>query len=400
MKKVNSSSAKGRVALIGTVVSCILGFRKELIETLITEGYEVFAFGIDYTPETEAQVRAIGAIPVSYQLERAGLNPFKGLVSILRLSRQLKQLAPDLVLSYFAKPVIFGSLAAQIAKVPKRYALLEGLGLAFTRQPEAPTLKLRLIRRSLLLLYRLVFPGLHKVIFLNPDDRDELIESGCLSSRKSELLGGIGLNLKAFPYTPIPQGRVNFLFVGRLLKEKGVREFIQAACQIKREYPEVCFTLVGGLDEQSPGGLSAQEWQQLQGDGAINATGPVSDVLSQLQAASVFVLPSYREGVPRSTQEAMSVGRAVITTDVPGCRETVKNGVNGFLIPPWDAESLADKMRYFIQHPDAAAAMGFASRQLAEDYFDAETVNARLLRILALECSRVEPAGRVSLSRD
>lgn len=378
---------KGKIALIGTVVSCILGFRRELIEMLVAEGYQVYAFGIDYTPETEAAVRALGACPVTYQLNRTGVNPFQGLISILRLSQQLKAIAPDLVLSYFVKPVVFGSLAASWAKVPKRFALLEGLGLAFTAQPHKPGVRLRLIRRALILLYRSLLPGLDQVIFLNPDDRAELQAAGCLPKSNSSILGGIGLTLADFPYSSPAPGTVNFLFVGRLLREKGIAEFIAAARKVKSRYPQARFTVVGGLDEQSPGGLSLRQWQQLLDEGVIDYRGTLADILPCLQQASVFVLPSYREGVPRSTQEAMAVGRAVITTDVPGCRETVSEGVNGFLIPAWDVDALVGRMLYCIEHPAEVVQMGLASRRMAEACFDARKVNARLLQILGLECA-------------
>ena len=168
----------------------------------------------------------------------------------------------------------------------------------------------------------------------------------------------------------------------RLLKEKGINEFIAAAKIVKSSYPDVVFTVLGGLDEGNLGALQASDVDALVNSGVIDYPGQVSDVAARIAQASVFVLPSYREGVPRSTQEAMAIGRPVITTDVPGCRETVVDGVNGFLIQPWNPQALAEKMIYFIEHPEHIEVRGLESYRMAQEKFDAHKVNQRLIAML------------------
>ncbi|PUA27596.1 MAG: glycosyltransferase family 1 protein [Cellvibrio sp. 79] len=374
-----------RVAVIGTIASSILGFRRDLIKALLEQGHEVFALAMDFNDETKQLVRELGATPVNYALSRAGVNPIRDLLDTIKLAKILRSIQPDLVFSYFVKPVIFGTLAARLANVKRRVAMLEGLGFIFTEQPEGVSKKIYLLRKIQVLLYRLSFPLLDQVIFLNPDDPKDLIARYKLKVKKVSVLGGIGLDLKSYPYAKPDLNKISFLFIGRLLKEKGINEFIAAGKIVKKLYPEVGFTILGGLDEENPGGLSAAELKHLVNTGLIDYPGHVSNIYERIVQSSVFVLPSYyREGVPRSTQEAMAVGRPIITTNVPGCRETVIDEVNGFLIPPWDPQCLADKMIYFIKNQALIEKMGLESYYIAQQKFDAAKVNKRLIELLDL----------------
>jgi len=349
------------------------------------QGHRVFAFALDYTDETKLLVKNIGAEPVDYAFSRAGLNPFGDVKNTFKLAVQLKGIRPQLVFSYFAKPVIFGTFAARLAGVKQRVAMLEGLGFVFTDQQGGSTKRTWLLRQIQVLLYKLSFPLLKKIIFLNPDDPNDLLVNHNVKVRSFEVLGGIGVDLSLYPYVKPNLEKISFLFVGRLLKEKGINEFIAAAKIVKQQFPDVTFTVLGGLDEGNPGGLKSTELDQLVKHEVIDYPGYVTNVAERLVQCSVFVLPSYyREGVPRSTQEAMAIGRPVITTDVPGCRETVIDGVNGFLVPPWQAKCLADKMIYFIEHPEKIERMGLESYKLAHEKFDAEVVNRKLINMLGL----------------
>ncbi|MFS2158311.1 glycosyltransferase family 4 protein [Pseudomonas sp. Pseusp122] len=369
-----------KIVLIGTTANGMLGFRSDLIVTLVEKGFEVYAFAIDYCNVTRRRIMDLNAIPVDYRLSRAGLNPLVDAWNCLTLARQIRKIAPAVVFSYFVKPVIFGTLAARLAGVERRIAMLEGLGYAFTDYPGKKGLKKVLIRKVQVALYRFSFRFLERLIFLNPDDPKDLLDRYRLSVKKSCVLGGIGVNLQDYPYTRPTASPVSFIFVGRLLAEKGVHEFVGAARLIKLEYPEVKFFILGGLDRSNPGGLSEQTLSELVDKGVVIHPGHVDDVSAWLRRSSVFVLPSfYREGVPRSTQEAMAIGRPVITTDVPGCRETVVDGENGFLIPPYSAPALVEKMRYFIEHPEQIERMGLESYAIAQKKFDAKEVNARLV---------------------
>src|SRR5690554_4987282 len=374
-----------KFTIIGTTAASILGFRRDLILSLVQQGYQVYTFATDFTPAQKQQVIALGAIPVDYSLSRAGLNPLADLKTLLQLKRLLKDIQPDIVFSYFSKPVIYGTLAAALAKVPRCIAMLEGLGFVFTDQPAGPSLKTKLIRRIQVMLYRVAFRFADRVIFLNPDDPVDLLERYKIKTRNVSVLGGIGLNLADYPYSPAPSEPVRFIFIGRLLAEKGVNEYIAAAQLVRQRYPEAEFVMLGGLDEANPGGLTREELEMHTAKGTVIYPGHVNNVGEWLANSSVFVLPSYyREGVPRSTQEAMAIGRAVITTDVPGCRETVVDGVNGFFVPPWSPEQLAEKMIRFIEQPELIEQMGKESYRIAQEKFDVVKVNEKLLRILGL----------------
>ncbi|MDB0180253.1 glycosyltransferase family 1 protein [Acinetobacter baumannii] len=374
-----------KIAFVGTTGSSFYGFRADLIRMLVTNGHQVYAFTSEYTESCLEKIKALGAEPVTYQLSRGGLNPFADIASTYQLIRKIKIIKPDIVFSYFAKPVIYGTLAASFAKVPHVIGMLEGLGYTFTAQPEGQSGKTKLIRNIQVLLYRLALPRLDDMIFLNPDDENDLIHTYALPVKKVHILGGIGLDLKEYCYSPAPVEPVNFLFIGRLLKEKGIFEFINAIRKVKNKYPDTKFTILGGLDTQNMGALSKSQLDELIAEGLFEYPGHVSNVKDWIANSSVFVLPSYREGVPRSTQEAMAIGRPVITTDVPGCRETVVDGLNGFLVPKWDPKALAEKMCYFIENPEQINIMGLEGYRIAQENFDVSKVNKKLFEIMGLE---------------
>jgi len=375
-----------KIILIGTVASSFYGFRAELIRLLVSNGHKVYAFTSEYTQNDLTKIKSLGAIPITYELNRGGLNPIADIICTYKLSKKIKNIAPTLVFSYFSKPVIFGTLAAKLAKTPRVVGMLEGLGYTFTEQPEGLSKKTQLIKKIQVFLYKIALPQLDQLIFLNPDDPKDLLEKYSINVKKVEVLGGIGLNLQDYPYQPLISIHLplKFLFIGRLLKEKGIHDFIAAAQIVKQKYPNTTFTVLGSIDQANMGALQQYELEKLINTGIIDHPGHVSNVKDWIASCDIFVLPSYREGVPRSTQEAMAIGRAIITTDVPGCRETVIDGVNGFLVPKWNPEALAEKMIYFIEHPEQIRLMGAESYKLAVNKFDAEKVNERLIRILGL----------------
>ena len=375
-----------KIIMIGTVAASFLGFRSDLIRFLIEKEHSVYAFTSEYSSDELKKIEALGAIPVTYELSRGGLNPLADIKATYLLSKKIKQIAPDLVFSYFAKPVMFGTLAARIAKVPRVIGMLEGLGYTFTDQPEGLSKKVQLIKDIQVFLYKIALPRLDKLIFLNPDDRQDLVEKYSIAVKEIGVLGGIGLNLNEYAYHPISNIElpIKFLFIGRLLKEKGIHDFVKAAKTVKGIYPDTQFTILGSIDYSNLGALQQSELDDLIASKAINYHGHVNDVKDWIVNSHVFVLPSYREGVPRSTQEAMAIGRPVITTDVPGCRETVVDGVNGFLVQKWQPHALAEKMLYFIEHPEQIEKMGYESYKIAKDRFDANKVNQRLLKLMGL----------------
>ena len=376
-----------KIVIIGTVASSILGFRANLIKAILEQQHRVYVFVSEYSQDELRKIELLGAIPIIYELNRGGVNPLADIKATYDLSKKIKKIAPDLVFSYFSKPVIFGTLAARLAKVPRVIGMLEGLGYTFTEQPQGLTKKAQLIKSIQVFLYKIALPQLDNIIFLNSDDPKDLLETYHIKVKQVDVLGGIGLDLDEYTYQPIETTDlpISFLFIGRLLKEKGIHDFITAAKIVKQSYPDVQFTVLGAIDSSNPGALQPSELDRLVSSNIINYPGQVDNVPKWIEKSSVFVLPSYyREGVPRSTQEAMAIGRAVITTDVPGCRETVVDGVNGFLVEKWNPQALAEKMIYFIEHPEDIKKMGYESYKIAQDKFDADKVNKRLINMLGL----------------
>lgn len=383
-------SQQHRIAVVGTMSSVILGFRGELIKAMVQAGHLVYAFASDYTTETETAVVSLGAIPVSYKLGRFSLNPFAELLSAVHLYRLFRQYKISMTFCYFAKPVIYGTLAAWAAGVPVRVAKIEGLGRAFTIGPKGDTLKRKLVQRIQVALYRLSLARAQHVFLLNPDDKKDLIDRFNIRTGQLHQLNGIGVNLAQYARTKAPSQRVCFIFIGRLLEEKGIRYFLAAAEQVKQQHPQAEFVVLGEPDGKH--GVSRKQLLDYVERGIIYYPGRVGNVVPHIQQASVFVLPSYyREGVPRSTQEAMAVGRAVITTDMPGCRETVINGVNGFLVPAHDQHALEQAMLQFIHQPELIDSMGEQSYQLAKHKFDASKINQQIMQVLQLLPATLPP---------
>ncbi|MEW6694009.1 MAG: glycosyltransferase family 4 protein [Pseudomonadota bacterium] len=372
------------MTLIGHAAGATLNFRAPLIAELVAAGWDVEVLAPDWTPEQLERLRQLGARGGVFPLARTGLNPLQDLRTFAVLARYLRRGQPDVVFTYAAKTNVWGMLAAATAAVPRRVAMVEGLGYAFT---DGAAGRRSIVQRGvgwvLASLYRWAFRAAHRVVVLNPDDADDLKRLCGLPERKTVLLGGIGVPLEQWPQHPPHTQPLTFTLVARLLREKGVLEFLHAARQVKAVFPAARFWLLGPLDD-NPGGLTAGDLQPWVQDRTVEWPGAV-DVKPWLAQTSVFVLPSYREGVPRSTQEAMAMGRPVITTDVPGCRETVIDGVNGFLVPPRDVQALTAAMLRFVQEPALIGRMGQESRRLAEQRFDVRRANAILMRAFAPE---------------
>lgn len=380
--KHENQATEYRIGIISSSAFTLINFRGPLIEAMCKRGMTVFAFAPDYDEGTLAAVRSLGATPQDISLSRAGMNPFRDLIDLVKLARQLRELKLDATFCYFIKPVIYGTLAATLAGIARRVAMIEGVGYVFT-EGEQFGLRRRVLRTLVTGLYKLALSQTHRVFMLNPDDRKMFIESGMVESEKVSLLKGIGVDLDQFIVEETSAEPVSFILIARLLKEKGIYDYVEAARVVRRQHPRARFVLLGSVD-LNPGSISLEEVKTWVKDGLVEWPGHVSDVRPWIAQASVFVLPSYREGLPRSTQEVMAMGKPVITTDVPGCRETVEHGINGFKVPVRDPAALAEAMLTFIRSPHLVESMGRASRHKAEQTFDVHKINAEILEAIGI----------------
>ena len=371
-----------KIFIIGNLASTMINFRKEFIKMLVSNGNEVYCLVSDYDKKSREKISSFGAIPLDYTLNAKGLNPFKDVIATFNLIRLFRQYRPDVVFSFFVKPVIFATIASKIATAPRIVGMIEGLGGAFTIHKNGQTKKAKVIKTIQIFLYKISLPLLDELIFLNNDDKKELIDAYNINVKSVNILGGIGVDLEKFSYSKATSDPISFIFIGRLLTEKGIFEYLDAAKMVKDKYKDVNFYILGGFEENNPFGLKQEELRPYLNDDIVIFPGYVNNIKEWIANSSVFVLPSYREGVPRSSQEAMAIGRAVITTDTVGCRETVKDGVNGFLVPPYNCDVLAQKMMYFIKNPEMVIQMGIESRKIAEEKFDINKQNKKLINIV------------------
>lgn len=368
-----------RIIVIGALPESLLNFRGDLIKALLASGHDVTAMAAVAEPAVVEQLEAMGVSYRAFPVMRNGMNPMHDLRTFIALSKVFREQEADVVLSYTIKPVIWGGLALMGVSGPRFYALVTGLGFAFQDGG--------LLRKSLTalvsLLYKVSMYRATRVIFQNTDNLELFVSRKIITKDKCALVNGSGVDLQKFSVAPLPDTGFVFLTICRLLGEKGLREYAEAARLVKMHYPNAVFRLVGPPDP-SPDGIPLEEVNEWIANGTIEYLGVAKDVRPAIADSHIFVLPSYHEGMPRTVLEAMAMGRPILTTDVPGCRETVVHGDNGFLVPKADANSLAERIIWFIEHRDQWNRMGERSRQLAEELFDVHTINRKLLQIMEL----------------
>jgi len=369
--------------LVASFPDSLIKFRGPLIEAILSAGYRVHLAvpGLDSYSEVASRLVALDVQVHDIPLQRTGMNPFQDLALLVSLQKLMREIGTDYVLAYTIKPVIYGSLAAWISGVNHRFALITGLGYAFTG--EATGLR-KVLRTLIQQLYRFSLSRNRLVFFQNPDDEALFRQLSLLKSAiPSCVVNGSGVDVAEYTVAVLPE-TPSFLLIARLLGDKGVREYAQAAALVKERYPEVSFRLVGWVDD-NPDAIDQAELDAWIAAGIIEFLGKLPDVRPAITDSSVYVLPSYREGTPRTVLEAMAMGRPVITTDAPGCRETVVDGDNGFLVPVKDVQALADAMIKMIDSPGLVAKMGERSRQIAETKYDVHRVNAAMLEGMGIQ---------------
>jgi glycosyltransferase involved in cell wall biosynthesis len=364
-----------KIIIIGSFLDALLWFRQELIREFIKDGYDVIA--CTPKPENEELLDRVLSLNITYieiPMTRAGLNPFNDFVSFWFLYKLFKKEKPAFILSYAIKPVIYGSIAAKFAGVPAIFSMVTGLGHAFITEG----IKGFILKIIASFLYKSAFLCNKIIFFQNPDDQGFFVKSGIIKNiENTQLINGSGVDIEYYSQSPFPTD-FSFILVARLLREKGIYEYAEAARNVKNKYPDVTFKLVGFLDK-NPSVISAIDLKKWQNDGYIEYLGRSENVRELLNDSTVFVLPSYREGTPRTVLEAMAVGRPIITTDVPGCRETTIASENGYLVNVRDVKSLQSAMEQIIIQPELLIKMGAKSRQIAEDKYDVHKVNKVIL---------------------
>jgi len=369
-----------KIVLCGSEAYSVKMFRGDLIRDLVANGYEVIVMVNNASEQHRLDFASLGARYVNSPVSRSSLNPFKDLIVFLKFLKVFIMERPDCVLSYTVKPVVWSGIALRFFPKIRFIGMITGLGYAFGGQGRSRSLVSTIVK----FLYKLSLAKAYAVIFQNSDNKTLFIELGLVDPSKAFLVNGSGVNLEYFSYHPYRANgnRISFLMIARLLKDKGILEFLSAARSLKSEYNNVDFILLGHEDK-SENAVSIAEITKLDKAGVISYCGFVNDVRKFLVSSTVYVLPSYHEGLPRSVLEAMAIGRPIITTDVPGCRETVVNGVNGWLIPKGDSEALAEKMRWFVDVRSEINVMGSSSRDIAVQKFDVKKINKDILDIVA-----------------
>jgi glycosyltransferase involved in cell wall biosynthesis len=358
-------AAHRRVVLAANSGWNIVNFRGGLIRALKAEGYEPVVVA-PADPSVEARMEALEVERIAVPIDRSGMNALADLRLLAAYRAILGRTRPAAFLGFTIKPNIYGCLAASALGIPA-IPNVSGLGTAFIR----PGMLSRLVTS----LYRFAFRRVAVVFFQNPDDLGLFVDRRIVRPNQARLLPGSGIDLDRFKPSPFAAGPMTFLFVGRLLGDKGVREYVAAARRLRDQLPEARFQLLGPLDEGNRTAISRRELDEWVAEGVVEYLGATEDPRPAIAAASAIVLPSYREGLPRSLLEAAAVARPLIATDVPGCREVVEDGVNGLLCTVRDPESLASAMKRLAEMPDEArAAMGAAARRRVEERFSERIV--------------------------
>jgi len=317
----------------------------------------------------------LGVERIPIRIERSGLNPWADLKLLQKYRELLRRLRPTAYLGYTIKPNIYGSLAAASLGIPS-IPNVSGLGTAFMR-PGA-------LQQIVTWMYRVAFRRSPVVFFQNGEDRQLFVDRGIVRPGRARVLPGSGVDLVRYAIVPPPDGPPSFLLIARLLRDKGVMEFVEAARSLRPVVPGARFQLLGPIDEGNRSAIRRSELDDWVDEGVIDYLGTTDDVRPFIASATAVVLPSYREGLPRSLLEAGAMGRPLVATDAPGCRDVVEDGVNGFLCSVGDVDSLASAMRRIAELPKARRfAMGEAARSKVQERFSEIFVTRAYLDVLA-----------------
>ena len=371
------------ILIIASYGPSLINFRLNLIKKLISKGYKVsIASPKDrFSDNLQKELKDLGVNINIFSLSSVSLNFFKDFKTILKIFRIIQKSKPNIIISYTAKPVIYTGLVLKYFKKISYFPMITGLGYAFIHKE---LIKYKIVKYIITKLYQISLKNSSKIIFQNKDDQSLFLELKIIKDQNtSNVVNGSGVDLNTYPLSDLPSKPV-FLMISRLLVDKGVREFVEAAKIVRSRFSNARFQLAGSLDE-NPSSITAKELQSWINEKHIEYLGEIKSVQPILRLCKYYVLPSYREGTPRSTLEALSTGRPIITTDVSGCRETVVHEKNGLLIPARDIASLTNAMiRLLEEKEEVIQNMGKESFLIAKNKFEVNKVNDSLFNIMRL----------------
>jgi glycosyltransferase involved in cell wall biosynthesis len=360
----------------------LINFRLSLIKKLLSRGYKVsVASPINKFLDSMQELRDLGVIINFFSLSNTSINFFNDCKSILEIFKIIRNSKPNIIISYTGKPVIYTGLVLKCFKKISYYSLITGLGYAFI---DRASIKQKIIKNLIIILYRESLKSSTKIIFHNKDDQSLFLKLKIIKKNNlSNVVNGSGVDLNLYPLSSLPSKPV-FLMISRLLVDKGVREYVKAAKIVRSRFSHATFQLAGYLDK-NPSSITDKELRSWIKEGDIEYLGEIKSVQAILKSCKYFVLPSYREGTPRSVLEALSTGRPIITTDAPGCRETVIHNKNGLLIPIKDSVALANAMiRLLNENNKILKKMAKESYLIAKNKYEINTVNQNMLDIMNL----------------
>lgn len=386
-RRVRSDAARVKIVMLSSLSYSLINFRGALLRSLVQQGNEVVACAPDHDPVIESALDRMGVRFRLTPMVRAGTNPFRDIETLAHYIRLLRQERPDAVIAYTQKPIIYGGLAMRLLRLRGFHALMSGLGYVYSPEADRRWLLRKLVSR----LYRAGVARAAAIFVFNGDDRRMMMDNGIIGYDHHVIqIGGSGVDTAHFAECPLPRTPPVFLMIARLMRDKGVPEFVEAARIVKAHHPQARFQLLGRLEPENPTGCTKAELAQWVASGLIEHLPETRDVRPDLAKAHVFVLPSfYREGLPRTLLEALAMGRPVITTDMPGCREPVEPGVNGWLVPPRDSHALANAMLDALEDRARLVQMASNARRMAVERYDVEKINAQVI-----ECLHLSPALR------
>ncbi len=375
-----------KILVLSSLAYSLVNFRGDLLKAMIDNGHSVTACAPDRDTETEEKLAAMGVEFRRTPMQRTGTNILSDLGLMLDYVRLVRREKPDIVLAYTQKPIIYGGIATRIAsfagRKPKFFALMSGLGQVFSIDGGYSSG----LRMAVARLYRAALTRAQATFVFNADDRKDMIDLGIVDRQHRVIqVPGSGVSLTRFSASDPVTRPIRFLMIGRLMRNKGIIEFLEASRIVRKQYPACQFQIVGRSEDENPAGISREESERLAVEYEVEFVPGTNDVRPYLADSSVFVLPSYyREGLPRTILEALASARPVITTDLPGCRDAIENGVNGLLVQPRDAQDLARAMQQFAEEPELVEAMGTASLEVARKTYDVNLVNRQLLGEMGL----------------